>query len=131
MHAGEGWRLRVDPNRQPFSALVGGADWAAELTLAELAWLQRGVATLVAQLEATAPLLMPEEDVKLEYACGGLWLQLSGQPQRWSLRFVLESEPAQQPSARGLEGAWSAQASQALAAVLQSLVLPAEIIVPA
>ena len=123
--------MRVDPNRQPFSVLVGGADWAAELTLAELAWLRRGVATLVAQLEATAPLLMAEEDVELEYACGGLWLQLSGQPRHWSLRFVLESEPAQHPAARGLEGTWSAQASQALAAVLQCLVLPAEIIVPA
>lgn len=123
--------MRVDPNRQPFSVLLGGSDWAAELTLAELALLQQGVISLVGQLEATAPLLMPEEEVELDYACAGLWLQLSGAPSCWSLRFVLESATAHSPLTRGLEGGWSAQASVALAAVLQSLVLPAEIIVPA
>ncbi|MFZ9570377.1 MAG: DUF1818 family protein, partial [Vulcanococcus sp.] len=29
---GEGWRLAWDASRHPFSVLIGGAGWAAELT---------------------------------------------------------------------------------------------------
>lgn len=123
--------MRVDPNRQPFVVLLGGANWAAEFTAAELLLLQQGVATLLAQLAATAPLLMPEEDLELDYERGGLWLQLSGTQERWALRFVLVGACGAARSARGIEGAWSAQASAALAAALQGLVLPGEIIDPA
>jgi len=121
---GEGWRLRLDPQRQPFSVLIGGRDWAAELSPDEARQLQAGVRTLVEQLEAIAPQLMPDETIELEQASGGLWLQLSGLPGRWSLRFVLEHQPGSSPGGRGVEGAWDPAASAALAAALQALPLP-------
>ena len=95
---GPGWRLAVDPGRQPFVVLVGGGDsdtgeWAAELTGEEARALQRGVQALVDQHRALVETLMEEEaiDLAMEQACDGgqLWLSLEGDRSRWRLRFVL------------------------------------------
>ena len=121
---GEGWRLRVDPARQPFPVLIGGHDWGAELTAAEALLLQGGVATLVQQLDAIAATLMPEETIELELDRCGLWLQLAGEPGAWRLRFVLCPERRGQAGPRGLEAGWCSAASPALVAALQAVVIP-------
>jgi hypothetical protein len=127
---GSGWRLVVDPDRQPFGVLVGGGDaeggaWAAELTLAEALALRRGVGTLVEQHRALVSTLMDEEAIELAmelaYEGGELWLSLEGDRNRWCLRFVLTPAPGQ----RGVEGSWGGEASGALAAALQTFT-PAE-----
>ncbi|MBM5802538.1 MAG: DUF1818 family protein [Cyanobacteria bacterium K_DeepCast_35m_m2_155] len=125
IQAGQGWRLRMDPQRQPFVVLVGGPDWAVELTAAEAAQLQAGVRCLIEQCAAIAAVLMPEETLELEHASSGLWLQLNGFAERWSLRFVLEPQPAAMHPARGVEGGWDQDASAAFAAALLALRLPA------
>ena len=117
--------MRIDPARQPFSVLIGGRDWAAELNAAEAQQLQTSVGVLVGQLEAIAPQLMQQETIELEHASQGLWMQLSGTPGCWSLRFVLEHQPGSACAGRGLEGGWDAAASAALAAALQVVPLPA------
>lgn len=120
---GEGWRLEHDPDRQPFSVLIGGRDWAAELTAAELEALRLGVATLVGQQAAMVAELMAEEALTLEYEqalpsqASDLWLALEGDRQQWCLRFVLRASPGQ----RSLEGGWPASASAALAAALSQM----------
>jgi len=135
---GEGWRLALDPQRPTFPVLVGGAGWAAELSLAEARALRSGVMRLLDQHRSLGPLLMPEEQVSLELeleleleldadpgpACGlatsgSLWLGLDGDRSCWSLRFVLS------PGAdrRGLEAEWSSGASAAISAALQLLEL--------
>lgn len=124
IQSGEGWCLRVDPERQPFPVLIGGRDWAAELRADEALQLQASIAALLEQLAAITPLLMPEETIELDHEAGGVWLQLSGLPMRWSLRFVLQPAPAAAALARGLEGRWDAAASAALAAALQAVALP-------
>lgn len=125
---GEGWRLEHDPARHPFVVLIGGgspdgAGWAAELTAGEALALRAGVARLLAQHQALAAELMEEEalDLELEAPCGQgvLWLALAGDRRRWQLRFVL----TQAAPARGLEGAWDAEASGPLAAALLALPL--------
>lgn len=132
IQGGEGWRLRVDPARQPFAVLIGAQQWAAELTLAELALFQRGVLVLEQQLAACSSWLMPEETLELEHDGGALWLQLSGTADEWSLRFVLSpSDRDAGVRSRGLEGRWDAPAAAALAAALRGLVLPVDIAVPA
>jgi hypothetical protein len=115
IRSGEGWRLRVDPQRQPFSVLIGGRDWAAELTAPEAGRLRAAVAVLVRQLAATAPLLMPDETLELEHASEGLWMQLSGTPEQWALRFLIDDTACGAERSRGLEGAWDCAASPALA----------------
>lgn len=121
---GEGWRLRVEPERQPFPVLIGGRHWAAELTSEEALLFQFGIRRLQEQLEWMTPVLMPEESLELEHANEGLWLQLSGRPSCWSLRFVLEHQQSKGPARRGLEGGWSAEASMAFAAALLASPLP-------
>jgi hypothetical protein len=115
---GEGWRLVVDPPRQPFSVLIGGDGWAAELTAAEALALRQGVARLLEQHRALVDGLMEEEavslELELELAPGHLWLALEGDRSHWSLRFVLSPGPAR----RGLEGSWSEAASGPFAAAL-------------
>jgi hypothetical protein len=113
---GEGWRLLVDPARCPFSVLIGGENWAAELTPAEASLLARGVEQLCAQHGALVDQLLAEEAITLEWQSGALWLALEGDRSSWRLRFVLT------PNAdlRGLEGAWTPSASAALAAALQA-----------
>ena len=116
---GEGWRLAVDPSRWPFPVLIGGSGWAAEFSAQEGEALRRGVARLLNQHRQLADTLLVEEaielDLEIELAGGCLWLGLEGDRQRWCLRFVLTPAAGQ----RGLEGAWSAGASAAIAAALE------------
>jgi len=126
---GDGWRLQVDPERRPYSALLGGSDWAVELDAGELGALRQAIRTLLAQRDQLLAILMAEEELDLELDLslpglgreisseGSLFVSLSGSLEQWSLRFVLT--PAD--GSRAAEGAWSAAASQALAAALASL----------
>ena len=134
---GEGWRLVVDPDRQPYPALIGGLDWALELDSTELSCLRRGVLTLIRQHQEILPCLMDEEQVELELdlalaadteadaapveaqtaEAGSLFLALDGNSDHWALRFVLT--PAN--GSRAAEGAWGTAASAALAAALEGL----------
>lgn len=113
--------MRIDPNRQPFSVLIGGGDWAAELTQAEFELLRQALGVLLQQLQASAPLLMPEEDIELDVEQGPLWMRLSGSCESWSLRFVLADSRAQAGHQRGLEGGWDCAASAALATAIEGL----------
>jgi hypothetical protein len=118
---GEGWRLAVDPSRQPFPVLLGGQGWAAELRAEEALLLRQGVARLLEQHRQLVGTLLEEEAIELELelalAQGWLWLALEGDRRCWRLRFVLTPEPGQ----RGLEGSWAAGASVAVAAALEQL----------
>ena len=118
---GEGWRLVFNPLRHPFPVLIGGHHWAAELALDEASAMQRAVERLVRQHADLIDQLMAEEALSLEFetplAEGHLWMILEGDRCRWSLGFVLTPSPG----IRGLEGHWSAGASESFAAALASL----------
>ncbi|MCP9859879.1 MULTISPECIES: DUF1818 family protein [unclassified Cyanobium] len=124
---GQGWRLVVDQSRTPYSALIGGDGWASELTGAELHALQQAAGRLSAQHRALKSTLMADEaiDIELELPIGdpradrggSLWLGLRGDLHGWSLQLVLAPEPG----SRGIEGGWSAAASEAFAAALERL----------
>lgn len=128
---GQGWRLVVDPCRAPFIAIIGGDGWASELTAAELHALRQAAGRLTAQHRAMADVLMAEEAVTMEVElpiggpeagdAGSLWLGLEGDRHQWTLQLVLT--PA--PGIRGIEGGWSAAASEAFSAALERL-RPAE-----
>lgn len=125
---GEGWRLVVDPARDPFAVLIGGEGWAAELTVAEARALAGGVARLERQHRELVPTLMAEEAISLELemelepqagpagpgAGDVVWVALEGDRDRWSLRFVLTPRPGR----RAFEGSWTVAASPPLAAAL-------------
>lgn len=114
---GEGWRLGFDPSRQPFSVLIGGAGWAAELTAAEAAGLRHGLARLVRQHAELCDQLMAEEEIELELESGPWWVALEGDRLSWSLRLILTPQAGQ----RALELSWGPAASAALAQALAEL----------
>lgn len=118
--------MLVDPARHPFPVLIGGESWAAEFTWAEALELRGLAGELERQLAAIADQLMPEETIALELerdlGPGSLWMELEGDSQHWSLRFVLTPEQGR----RGLEAGWGPDASAAICAALQGLALTAQ-----
>ncbi len=116
---GKGWRLAWEADRQPFVLLIGGADWATELTAAEAHGLRESVLTLLDQRAAIADRLMAEESLSLELEREGWWLGLEGDHGSWCLRFVLSPGPG----GRAVEGGWGAAASAGFAAALKQLPL--------
>ena len=121
---GCGWRLGFDPDRQPFTVLIGGAAWAVDLTAQEAMALATGVARLRRQHEQIADQLMDQEDLELDWERDNLWVGLTLHRGRWSLRFVLEGTAGR----RSVEGGWDDAASPALALALEAMTsqLPAE-----
>lgn len=121
---GAGWRLLVDPAREPFSVLIGGDGWGAEFTVAEGRALGQLAGELERQLAAIADRLLPDEQIALEIerdlAPGSLWMELEGDRSSWRLRFVLT--PA--PGCRALEAGWGPAASLAICSLLPGLSLP-------
>ena len=114
---GEGWRLAWRVDRRPFSVLIGGQGWAAELTAAEATALAAAVADLADEHQALVDQLLAEEAISLELERGPWWLALEGDRLHWSLKGVLSPEPGQ----RALEVSWSVEASPALCQALQRL----------
>lgn len=117
VHEGQGWRLVVDPRRQPFSVLLGGALWSVELTGAEALALADAVALLLDQHRRIADQLMEDEDLELDWERDNLWVGLTVHQGLWSLRFVLVS-PA---GLRSVEAGWDEIASPALASALEAV----------
>jgi hypothetical protein len=117
---GPGWRFGVDPQRQPYGVLIGGEGWAAELQQHEAGALRQAALRLHAQWRDLGDQLMPEESISLETECGALWVELEGNRQAVALRFVLQPQSGE----RGVEGSWSAEATQALLAVLAQVEWP-------
>ena len=114
---GEGWRLVWRADFQPFSVLIGGQGWAAELTAAEATALAAAVADLVNEHKALVDQLLVEESISLELERAPWWLALEGDRQKWSLKGVLSPEAGQ----RALEVSWSGAASAAFCQALQRL----------
>ena len=110
---GPGWRLAVDLARPGYQALIGGDGWAIELSLDELSQLKSLCGRLQDQHLAISDQLMAEEAIEIALEQGPWWLELSGDRERWCLRFVLSG-----PSGRGAEGGWQPLASVELCLAL-------------
>ena len=110
---GPGWRLAVDPSRKGYQALIGGQGWAIELSLEEFFALRSLCASLQEQHVSIADQLMAEESIEIALERDPWWVELSGDRQRWCLRFVLTS-----PNGRSAEGMWEPPASAELCLAL-------------
>lgn len=96
---GAGWRLGWQPQGGAFPALVGGEDWAVELTAAEWADFCRLLAQLGEAIAQIAPELMPEEHLNCAVESETLWLEADGTAAAYSLRLILNT-------GRRAEGNW-------------------------
>jgi hypothetical protein len=86
---GSGWQLGWDAEAEVFRGLVGGADWAIELTEAELADFCRLAVQLAETMNQIRSELMAEERISCEAESNLLWLEAEGFPDAYSLRLIL------------------------------------------
>ncbi len=101
--SGSGWRLGWDAEGGEFKGLVGGENWAMELTEAELNDFCRLLGQLAQSMEEMAEELMDEERIACEAESDRLWMQVEGYPQSYTVQFILNT-------GRKGEGKWPAEA---------------------
>lgn len=114
LKSGSGWRLGWDADALEFRGLVGGDDWAIELTEAELADFCRLLEQLNNTLQEMSRELMDEEAIACEAESDLLWLEVEGYPHTYTVRMILRS------GRRG-EGFWRAAAIPPLRQAIQTL----------
>lgn len=113
LKTGAGWRLGWDAEAPEFKGLVGGEDWAIELTEMELTDLRRLSEQLQHTMEQMRSQLMDEEKIACEVESDFLWLEAEGFPHCYSLRLIVRS-------GRRAEGYWN---ESAVPELLQALAL--------
>lgn len=111
---GQGWRLGWNPTAAEFPGLVGGEDWAIELTYGELRDFCRLAQELAATMYEMAGLLMDEEKITCNAESESLWLEASGYPNAYTLQLILNQ-------GRRAEGYWSIEAVPDLMDALHTL----------
>lgn len=111
---GAGWRIGWNPNAAEFIGLVGGDDWAIELTETELNDFCRLSGQLVETMSQMAGELMDEEKIACVAESDLLWLEVEGYPHAYSLRLILNT-------GRCAEGSWAADAVPGLMQAAQML----------
>jgi hypothetical protein len=112
--SGEGWRLGWDEEAIDFQGLVGGEEWAIELTQAEFDDFCRLATQLAETMCQMSQELMEEERISCEAESDLIWLEVEGVPRSYSLRLMVLT------GRRG-EGGWSAAAVPGLLGAMPSL----------
>jgi hypothetical protein len=112
IQAGEGWRVGWNPDAGEFCGLVGGDEWALELTEAELKDFCRLLLRLADMMQQMATELMSEEKLQCEVESDRLWLEADGFPHSYQLRLLLLT-------GRRSEGSWPAPAVPGLLQVVR------------
>jgi Domain of unknown function (DUF1818) len=100
---GQGWRIGWNPMAATYRGMIGGEDWAIELTEEEWNDFIRLSAQLSATMTGMGEELMDEERLACEAESALIWLEVEGFPSAYSLRFLLYS-------GRQCEGGWPASA---------------------
>jgi hypothetical protein len=114
LKSGKGWRLGWDPDAGDFCGLLGGEDWAIEVTATELDDFCRLVVQLATTMQQIAQELMDEEQICCEVESPLLWLEAQGYPHAYSLHLIVLT------GRRG-EGTWGEAAVPALVQAAQVL----------
>ncbi len=99
---GQGWRLGWNSQNIPYPGLIGGEDWAIELSKAEFADFCRLFEKLATTMNLMAEEVMEEERIACEAESELLWLEVEGFTHAYSLRVILNQ-------GRCCEGNWPAE----------------------
>ena len=110
---GLGWRLGWNPEVSVYQGLVGGEDWAIEMTEAELNDFCRLLTQLAETMSQMQSELMTEERIACEAETNLLWMEVEGYPQFYSLRLILNQ-------GRRCEGNWPEKAVSGLVQAIQT-----------
>ncbi len=113
---GPGWQIGWDEDAPEFAGLVGGDDWALELTATELEDFCRLAGQLAETMSRMAAELMAEERIICELESDRLWLEAEGFPQAYRLRMIVLT-------GRRAEVTWDAAAVAGLIQAAQTLTI--------
>ena len=113
LKSGTGWRIGWNPTGE-YQGLVGGDDWAFELTGTELNDFCRLLRQLVDNMRSIQAELMDQETIACEAESELVWMQVSGLSNQYDLRVILST-------GRSCEGNWAAAAVPELVAAVESL----------
>ena len=115
---GSGWRLARDSSRKKFPYLIGGPNWAIELTEDEWYSLFSIINELISHHAQLINKLVPEEIICIEKEKTPWWACLEGDSTSWSLKVVLNGEVN---GLRGAEGFWPIPTAQAFAFAMRTI----------
>ena len=104
------WRLSRDFKKGKFCFLIGVDNWSIELQKSEFNSLYLLLLRINNQLSDIKDELMDEELITLEIEQLPWYIELEGQKNEWSLRFVFESND----QTRSFEMYWPIQIAQNL-----------------
>ena len=104
------WRLLNDFKKGKFCFLIGVDNWSIELQKSEFHSLYLLLLRINEQLSNLKNELMDEESISLELELLPWYIELEGQKNEWSLRFVFES----QDQTRSFEMYWPIPIAQNL-----------------
>ncbi|MCU0536782.1 MAG: DUF1818 family protein [Hydrococcus sp. Prado102] len=111
---GRGWRIGWNPTAEVYKGLVGGDNWAIELTEAEFNDFCRLLEQLTYTIDRMAEELMDEEKIACEAESDLVWLEVEGYSHAYSLRLILSQ-------GRCCEGNWSPESVAELVQAVQTL----------
>jgi hypothetical protein len=117
LKTGDGWRVGWHPQGEQYQGLIGGDDWAFELTKAEFADFCRLLSQLADTMNQMEAELMEEEKISCEAETSLLWMEAAGYPHNYTLRIILQGD-------RRCEGNWSENIAPQLIVALKSLGFP-------
>ena len=106
----ERWRLYKDFKKGKFCFLIGVDNWSIELQKSEFYSLYLLLLRIYEQLLGVKDELMDEESINLELEQLPWFIELEGNKNEWSLRFVFES----QDQTRSFEMYWPIPIAQNL-----------------
>lgn len=116
LKTGKNWRVGWNATANPFKGLLGGEDWACELTAEEFDSFVRLLSELGQSMESMKADLMDEEAIAIAQETDLLWMQVNGYPQRYSLSFILLT-------GRRAEGHWDESATIEIIQAIQTIKL--------
>lgn len=111
---GKGWRIGWKYSAPMYQGLIGGEDWAIELTSQEMQDFRRLLLQIDQAVIDISQHLMEEETIVCEVESDLMWLGAQGYFDRYSLRIILLQ-------GRGCEGTWDENIIQELIRASQSL----------
>ncbi len=100
---GTGWRVGWNPSAEQYQGLIGGENWAFELTALEFKEFCRLFQQLTHSMTMMAEELMDEEKITCEVESEIIWLEAEGYPDAYEIRIILHQ-------GRRCEGYWSENA---------------------
>jgi len=113
---GKGWRIGWQEKAVTYKGLIGGDDWAFELTAIEMQDFCRLLLQIHQAIIDINEHLMEEETITCEVESDLMWLGAQGYPNNYSLSIILHHH-------RGCEGTWKENVTKDLIQATQSLML--------